>query len=180
MNENKEVILGEVEITTRNGYKEFTASFDSVTPFENEESNGVEYYENLLDECYSAEDKYNMCERYDCKPSELVEVLAEEEGIETLADEKDCSVYSNRIYVNGVEYAFESMSGGQYDFLEDCDMLQYTNEKAVKKIYDFWKEKHLKEITDKEEEEILKVLSELELTPQEEEETIAQYIENYL
>ena len=142
INENKEIIFGEVEITTRNGYKEFTASFESVVPFENEESNGVEYYESLLEDCYSAEDKYNLCERYDCKPSELAETMAEEEGVETLADERDCSLYSNRIYVNGTEYAFESCSCGQYDFLENSDIVQYTNEKAVKKIYDFWKEKH--------------------------------------
>ena len=105
INNDNEIVFGEFEIATRNGYNEFTASFDTVAPFEVEESDGIEYMEELLDSCYDNGEKYRLCVQYDCAPSELAEIMAENEYISTNADEKDCSLYSNRIYVDDIEYA---------------------------------------------------------------------------
>ena len=128
---DNEVVFGEAEITTRNGYKEFTACFSTVRPFEDEETDGVAYYEELLGDCYSDEQKYKLCEEYDCKPSELAETMAEDEGIEKLSETLDCSVYNNTIYVNGSEWAFESISGGPHDIMEDEDMIEFTNKELA-------------------------------------------------
>lgn len=178
--EENEIVFADVEITTRNGYKEFTASFDTVAPFENEEADGVEYYEELLDTCYTDADKYKLCERYDCSPSELASEMAEDMGVETLADEKDCSLYNNRIYVDGVEYAFESMCFGQHDIVEDETMKEFVNKALAMRLYDLWEKYHLKAIDEATENEIAETVNALEIEAQEEEAIIASYIRKYL
>jgi hypothetical protein len=159
---DNEIIFGNFTITDRNGYNEFTASFDTVAPFENEESNGVEYFEELLESCYNDEDKYRLCEQYDCSPSQLAEEMASDEGIDTIADEKDCSLFDSRIYVNGIEYAFESSSCGQHDIMEDEEMVEFTKKELVLKMYEYWKQYHLKEVDGKVLADILETMQKLE------------------
>ena len=91
ISENNDILFGEFEVRELNGKKIFSASFDIVTPFEVEESDGIEYMKNLLEEYYSDGDKYELCEKFDCTPSELAENMAWEANICTNADEKDCS-----------------------------------------------------------------------------------------
>lgn len=179
INNDNEVVFGEFGITTRNGYNEFTACFDTVAPFEVEESDGIEYMEDLLEDCYDDGGKYRLCAQYDCTPSELAEIMAEQEGIGTNADERDCSVYSNRIYVDGFEYAFESMSCGQHD-IRDEGMKEYTNKKAVEELLNLWDNYHLEEVDDSIVEKVTQLQEELELDCTEEKNKIAEYIEKYL
>lgn len=179
INNDNEIVFGEFEITSRNGYNEFTACFNTVAPFEVEESDGIEYMEELLYSCYDDGDKYRLCVQYDCTPSELAEIMAENEYISTNADEKDCSIYSNRIYVNGTEYAFESMSCGQHDIRGE-GMKEYTNQKAVEILLDLWDNYHLKEVNDDIVEKVAQLQTELELDCTEEENKLAEYIEKYL
>ena len=176
----KDIVFCEAEITYRNGYREFSASFDVVTPFKNVESDGIEYYEELLSNCYDDSQKYNLCEKYDCTPFELAERMAEDGEIETLADEKDCSLYPERIEVDGVEFAFEFSSCGQYDIFESEDeaIIEFTDEESVKKLYNFWQKYHLKEITEDIETEILQVMKKLGNI--EIENTIEYYIKKYI
>lgn len=176
----KDIVFGEVEITYRNGYREFAASFDVVTPFENVESDGIEYCQELLNNCYDDNQKYNLCKNYDCTPSELAERMAEDGEIETLADERDCSLYSERIEVDGTEFAFESSTCGQYDIFESEDetIIEFTDEESVKKLYDFWQKYHLKEITEDTEAEILQVIEKLENIGIEN--TIEYYVRKYI
>lgn len=77
INNDNEIVFAEFGITTRNGYNEFTACFDTVAPFEVEESDGIEYMEELLDSCYDDGGKYRLCVQYDCAPSELPQTMAE-------------------------------------------------------------------------------------------------------
>lgn len=179
INNDNEIVFAEFGITTRNGYNEFAACFDTVAPFEVEESDGIEYMEKLLDSCYDDGNKYRLCAQYNCTPSELAEIMAEREGIGTNADEKDCSTYSNRIYVGDVEYAFEFMSGGQHD-IRDEGMQEYTNKKAVEELLNLWDNYHLKKVDDSIVEKIAQLQEELELDCTEEETKIAEYIEKYL
>lgn len=177
---DKYIIFGDFEITTRNGYKEFTASFDSVIPTENIETDGVEYYEEVLS-CYTDGDKYELCERYDCKPSELAQEMAADEGVNTLYDTLDCSLYSNLIDVDGVEYCFESSSCGQHDIFEDEEEFEeFTDEDATKKLYKYWKQYHLKEITDEQEKDINQLLEKLPTDYNEIENIIKTYLQKYV
>ena len=179
INNDNEIVFGEFGITTRNGYNEFTACFDTVAPFEVEESDGIEYMESLLDDCYDDGDKYRLCVQYDCTPSELAERMAENEYISTNADEKDCSLYSNRIYVGNIEYAFESMSCGQHDIREE-GMKEYINKKAIDELLNLWDNYHLKEVNDDIVEKVAQLQLILDLETAEEEETIANYIKKHL
>lgn len=179
INNDNEIVFGEFGITTRNGYNEFTASFNTVAPFEVEESDGIEYMESLLEDCYDNAQKYELCEQFDCTPSELAERMAENEYISTNADEKDCSIYSNRIYVDGIEYAFESISCGQHD-IRDEGIKEYTNKAAVETLLDLWDNYHLKKVDDNIVEKVAQLQTELELDCVEEENKIAGYIKKYL
>ena len=179
INNDNEIVFSEFGITTRNGYNEFTACFDTVAPFKVEGSDGIEYMEELLDSCYDDGDKYRLCVQYDCAPSELPQIMAENEGISTNADEKDCSLYSNRIYVNGIEYAFESSGCGQHD-IRDEGMKEYTNRKAVDELLVLWDNYHLKKVDDNIVEKVAQLQAELELDCTEEESKIAEYIEKHL
>lgn len=179
INNNNEIVFGEFEVRGQNDEKIFSASFDTVAPFEVEESDGIEYMEELLDSCYNDGDKYRLCIQYDCAPSELPQIMAENEYIQTNADERDCSIYDNRIYVGDVEYAFESMSCGQHD-IRDEGMKEYTNKKAVEELLNLWDNYHLKKVDDSIIEKTAKLQEELELDCTEEENKIAEYIEKYL
>lgn len=179
INNDNEIVFAEFGITTRNGYNEFTACFDTVAPFEVEESDGIEYIEELLESCYDDGGKYRLCVQYDCTPSELPQLMAENEYIETNADEKDCSLYSDRIYVDDVEYAFESMGCGQHD-IRDEGMKEYTNKKAVEELLNLWDSYHLKEVDDSIIEKVAHLQEELGLDCTEEENKIAEYIKKYL
>ena len=170
----KEVVFGNIEVRGR----VLTASFDTVTPFLNEESNGVEYFNKMIEECYSASDKYELCEKFDCKPSELAKILAEEEGVNTLADERDCSIYGDRLMVDGNEWAFESGCGGQYDFLKN-GMLEYVDKKVVIELYTLWRAYHLEKVDDFIIEQVAQLRKKLDIDIGKKEEKIASYIKKY-
>lgn len=176
ISEHNKILFGEFEIRERDGKKTFSASFDVVTPFEVEESDGIEYMENLLEECYSDADKYELCEKFDCTPSELAENMAWEANICTNADEKDCSLYNERIMADGIEYAFESASCGQHDIRKD-GVKEYVNKKAVEKLLNLWDEYHLKEISTEFAQEVEELVKTLDIDI---EEKISEYIRKYI
>ena len=109
VNNNGELVFGEFKVTERNGYPEFTASFNTVFPI------GASIY-----------------------------------------DIRDCSLYSEKIDVDGITYYFESSSCGQHDTRKD-GMKLYTNQKAYDKLHEFWDLYHLKKV----DEEVIKEVQEL-------------------
>lgn len=170
---DKEIVFGEFEITHRNGYAEFTASFDTVRPFVKDSYDLVEYFEDYIDEL----DKgclYDLCERFNCRPSELPQELADE--CYDIRDAIDCSLYPEIIEVDGVEYCFESGSCGQHDTREEMEV--YTNKAAYDLLHKLWDEHHLHKVDES-------VIAEVEaldetLSTINEEEWIANYIEEEL
>ena len=139
---DNEIVFAEIEVTTRNGYPEFTASFNCVRPFTADEVDATEYYESLIDEM-DKEWKYDQCEHYDCAPSDLAERLAEENG-EDVTDTRDCSLYNETINIDGVEWYFQSGSCGQHD--TRGEMKAYTNRSAYNQIHGLWDKYHLKAV----------------------------------
>ena len=139
------IIFGEFEVTNRNGYPEFTASFDEVNPFTADElEDGEDYYEELLESCYDDEGKYKLCEMYNCRPSELAECMADECGTEPM-DMRDCSLYPEIIDVDGIDYYFESGSCGQHDTRGEIE--EYVDVCGGKRNHEkmFFEENHLGE-----------------------------------
>lgn len=177
---DNEVAFMEVEVRNRNydeeSSLEFSASFNCVMPFIVEDSDGIEYAEHLLNDCYTDKDKYDLCERFNCKLSDLAEALADDMEIRTNADERDCSLYPNRIMVDDTEYAFESMGCGQHDIMKS-GLKECVNTQAFMKLYEYWQKYHLKVIDNEQAKEVEDLVNEMLLANEEEE--IVNYIKKY-
>ena len=67
---NDELAFGEFEVTERNGYPEFTASFNTVFPITEDDVDAEEYYENLVEEL---DDSWvlEQLKIYDCPYTEI-------------------------------------------------------------------------------------------------------------
>ena len=182
---DREIVFAEIEVShprywskdkgywTDTEVNEFSASFDCVRPFtEDECEDATDYYERLIDECYGEKEKCDLCEMYDCRPSELAELLARDHGSD-VQDIVDCSLYPNIIDVDGTDYYFESGSCGQHDTRED-GMDEYVNEEAYNLLHELWDKYHLKAIDEDGIKQLQKVVELLEEA--DEEEWIADYI----
>lgn len=142
--EDREIVFGEFGITTRNGYAEFTASFNTVRPFNADElEDASDYYEDLLENCYSDADKYQLCERFSCRPTELAECLADENGSDPM-NIRDCSLFPEWYEIDGSNWYFENGSCGQHDTRGDMD--EYTNKAAYDALHALWDAYHLKQV----------------------------------
>ena len=172
-NVNNELVFGEFEITNRNGYTEFTASFDTVIPFNAEDYDLEEYYEGWVDGL-DKEYLYDLCVQYDCRPSKLAEELANE--CYDVRDALDCSLYPEKISVDGESWCFESSSCGQHDTRKD-GMEVYTNEEAYNLLHTLWDNYHLKRVDDEVVEQVEKLVD--MLSGVDEEEWIINYIKEY-
>lgn len=150
----------EVEVTERNGYKEFTASFNEGELFNIEERNedAYDWYEMLFDES-DAETKLKYLQDGDITKNEFINNCIDEEY--DYKDRIDCSCTDFEIYdQNGNGYNFETVGCGQHDPRE------YDYFKPIKptvnKLLKFWDLHHLKEITDEEENELNKLIASME------------------
>lgn len=172
-NEHNEIVFGEFEVTHRNGYPEFSASFDTVRPFNGENFNLEEYYEDYLDGLDNGY-KYELCERFNCRPIELAENLALE--CYDVRDALDCSLYPECYEVNGESWYFESCGCGQHDTRGEMEI--YVNKEAYDLLHELWDKYHLKQVDD----EVIEQVENLRLmlSEVEEEAWIIDYIENEL
>ena len=145
LTKQEELAFAEFEVTTRNGYNEFTACFDTVTTLFVDDDVREEQVESILD-CYEKEDLYNLCERYDCSPREL-----SEECIKDWTDEELFDTYSqlNSIELDDDELIiFTNCSGGQHDVRKDGGFVWQVNEELNNKVLELWDNYHLKEVSD--------------------------------
>lgn len=171
--EQNEIVFANVEITTRNGYKEFTASFDSVRPQNLDDINVVELADDYL-ECLDDCDKYELCEQFNCTSADLAEVFADNSEI---GDLMDCSLYPEVVESNeGIEYIFESGCCGQYDSRKDVE--SYITQNGYNRLMAYWDKYHLKEIDEQTEKEIIILLDAMDIGEDNEQDWICQYIFN--
>lgn len=147
---DKEVVFANFEITTRNGYKEFAASFDIVSPRLITQDDIEAYYEDYAFN-YGKEKAYDMCEWYDCKPSELSYYLAQNSYVYDIFDLMD-----EEIEVDDETWYLENVSCGQCDTKND--MKYYVNKEVYDLIYDLWTNYHLKEVGEEVEKQVQKIV----------------------
>lgn len=168
-----ELVFGEFEITYRNGHAEFTASFNTVRPFNGDNFDLEEYYENWIEDIDKAT-LYDMLYDRDCKPSELASELASE--CYDIRDAIDCSLYPECCEVNGNSWYFESASCGQHDTRDEIK--EIINLDAYNLLHELWDKYHLKKVDDdviSQVEKLCEMLSEID-----EEEWIMDYIELHM
>lgn len=170
---DKELVFGEFEITYRNGYAEFTASFNNVRPFNGDNVDLEEYFEDWA-EGLGKEIKYDMCYDYDCKPSELAKNLADD--CNDIRDAMDCSIYPECYEINGDSWYFESMSCGQHDTRDEME--EIINPEAYDLLHELWDKYHLKKV----DEEVISQVEKIEsmLKEVDEEEWIIDYIDRHI
>ena len=144
------IITGEVEITTRNGYPEFTACFNVGEAFdvdyENDEENIREYYTNLWEE---VDDTTKVKWTNDCSIT-FDDWLDEQISNSSYEDTKDCSCTDLEMDFNGTTINFETISCGQCDVREYNQFfnMKFTNRKAFNIIMELWDNYHLKRVGD--------------------------------
>lgn len=149
---DKEIVFGEFEITHRNGYAEFTASFDTVRPFRESDVNLEDYFEDYADpRIMGAEWVVDRCNEYDCAPKDLPKALADD--CDDVRDALDCSLFPECYEIRnkyGVRenWYFESGSCGQHDTREEMEM--YVDKAAYDELHELWDEYHLKKVDEKE------------------------------
>lgn len=105
--DNNELVFAEVS----NMYG-FTVSFNVVSPLEVTNELIETRMENQLD-CLSREELFDICERYDCRPSEILENVVDD--VYNVEDVLDISLYPESYRVEGIEddVYFESGACGQ-------------------------------------------------------------------
>lgn len=168
---DKKLVFGEFEITTRNNFQEFIASFDIVTPFDGDNFDLETYFEDWVEDL-DKEYLYDLCEQNWCAPQELVNTLAD--NCIDVSDVVDCSLYPEVIEVNDIHYYFESKSCGQHDTRE-TGMDSYVNKEAYDLLHELWDKYHLKEIDEDGKEKMEKVIKLLNKVN--EKDWIANYIQ---
>lgn len=170
---NNEIVFGEFEITHRNGYAEFTASFSTVKPFNGDNIDLEDYLTDWIDSMDKAT-LYDMCYDRDCKPSELASELASECG--DIRDVMDCSLYPECYEVNGNSWYFESSGCGQHDTRNEME--EIIDLDAYNLLHKLWDEYHLKKV----DEDVISQVERLHemLADVNEEEWIIDYIERHM
>lgn len=142
----KEIAFGEFEVTTRNGYPEFTACFETVRPFKGNDIDLESYFEDYADpRCCGAEYVLDLCTRYACSPQDLPKELADE--CYDVRDALDCSLFPEEYEVNGNEWYFESSSCGQHDTRGE-GMAEYVDKAAYDLLHELWDAYHLKNVSE--------------------------------
>lgn len=122
----------------------FSASYNVVVPFVWDDEVAYDRAESMVDNLDDAT-RLDLLEQYDCRPSELVEYIADRWDVEELVD---ISLYSESFYnrKDDVIY-FESDSCGQVD-VDRFDYEFKIDEKLFSMIVGTWREFHLKQIDD--------------------------------
>lgn len=138
---DNELVFAEFGVSNRSGYDEFTASFDTVRPFDGDSVDISYYYQCIVDDM----DKdwlIDKCDEYDCKPSDLAEKMAD--NCYDITEVVDCSLYPETYIINNADWYFESMCCGQHDTRDD--MAEYVDEKAYNELHELWDKYHLHKV----------------------------------
>lgn len=144
--EENKIYFGEIEITTRNGYKEFAASFNVGEAFNVDDIDLQEQCQDLWD-CYDAQQKLDLLYDGDRTREDVFEDWTRYSDYKEFKD-CSCTDYETELN-NGQTINFETTCGGQHDIREDKEDFNniiFTDKKAVDLILELWDKYHLKNI----------------------------------
>ncbi len=98
-------------------------------------------------DCMSSDEKWEICERFGLRPSELCDYLRDINGDDP-RDIVDCSLYPNIITVDDIDYYFRSMTSGQYDSRSDMDDedAEFVDKGIYNELHKIWDKYHLKKV----------------------------------
>jgi hypothetical protein len=162
------VVYANLRINEWNEKRAFSASFDTYEPFNMDEFDMEEHFENLCDGM-DKEWLYDACCGYDCAPSELPSHLAND----AYSVHDELNTNGEEVEVNGEYWAFQLIGCGQHDTTDQME--EFVNEEAYNLIMALWKNHHLAEATD----EVMEHLNKIDalLADVDENAWLADYIE---
>lgn len=181
---DNELVFGELEVTRRNGYPEFTACFCTVRPFNAESFDIEDYWNNYIEEmecCDNGKWVLEELKRRDCTYSDLAGELANE--CEDARECIDCSLYPEEVVVENPNtdeeeiFYFESGSAGQHDTRDEME--EIINPEAYNLLNELWDKYHLKKVEDSVISQVEELIDTLTMSDEEEENWIREYIQNH-
>lgn len=136
----------------------FSVSFSEVRPFLATNEFLRERAEDYLEGC-DKESLYDMCEIFNCKPSDLVDELVGETNYMGIWSLVDISLYPESYLIDGYEdeVYFESYGCGQHDTRE---YLIPIDPEFSEWLHSLWDSYHLQQLTEKEYGNISRVIEE--------------------
>lgn len=162
-----QIYTGEFEVTTRNGYKEFTASFNIGWAFDvdNIDDSAENYFEDLWNNS-DDERKLELLQDGEITKAEARDNFINDTyyytGYRAFID-CSCTDFEIDDMPNGDTINFETGSCGQVDIREEPDFknIAFTDKETVMKLLKLWDSFHLKEIPEAQEKELNNLLNEL-------------------
>lgn len=159
---NNTIITTNLEITERNGYPEFTASFNIGEAFNIDcidEDYRWDYYETLWSDCYDEKSKRDLLDDGNRTKQDVFKQW-DADQYDGYHEIKDCSCTDYEITNNNITINFETIGCGQHDIREDADFqnMRFTDEKLFNNIMYYWDHYHLKKVNNEQIEEIKKLM----------------------
>ena len=158
-----------------NEQPKFSASFDTVMPFDADTFDFTSYYDMLVNEM-DKDYLWEKCDVYDCKPSELAWRMADNRDNCDVKEIIDCSLYPEHYDIDGHNWYFESIGCGQHDTRDEIEEL--INIDAYNKLHELWDNYHLNTVDDSVVEQVKKLAKSFEEVN--EEEWIIDYIKRHI
>ena len=155
------------DITIREN-RTFSVSFSLVIPTIIDNEYLYERFTSLMEDL-PKEDRYDLCEQYNCSPSNLINEMFYYTSPEEILD---LSLFPEEIEVNGDTWMFESAGCGQVETRNTMD--KYIDKDCYMRLLLLWDTYHLQRIDDntiKEVEIIIEKLNDLDQM---------QWIEDYI
>lgn len=145
---NNTIVFAEIGVC-RGTNPVFTVSFKEVAPFIASDREIRERAENSLNS-FDKETLYDLCERYQCAPNDLVDNYIDE-GIDYVVD---ISLYPESYQIKGIadDIYFDSVACGQHDTRQDLIPI---NKEFSDWLHKMWDEYHLKVISKELENEVI-------------------------
>ena len=154
---DNELVFADISIREN---KIFSASFSIVTPSKIDNEYLYERFSSIMEDL-PKEELYNLCEQYNCSPSNLIDELFYYSSVEDILD---ISLFPEQVEINnGDTWVFESAACGQID--TRSLMSEYVNKDAYMRLMTIWNTYHLQTIDDdtiKEVETIIEQLNEVD------------------
>lgn len=169
------IITCDAEITTRNGYKEATFSFNEGEAFFVDDINeeySKTYYKDLWDGMDSKTKLNYLNDGNKTKEEVFKQWLDDQYDYREI---KDCSCTDYEMDHSKGTINFETIGCGQMDIREKTyfNNIIFTNKNNVIKLLEFWDNLHLQKITDEEEKQIINLMN---LFPEENGESFEKFI----
>ena len=148
--------------------KIFSASFSIVTPSKIDNEYLYDVFSSLMEDL-PKEELYNLCEQYNCSPSNLIDELFYYSNVEDILD---ISLFPEQIEINNDTWMFESAGVGQIETRNV--MSEYIDKDCYMRLMTIWQDFHLKQIDNNTIQEVEMIIEKLNEVDQ------LQWIEDYI